>query len=53
MAGFLFIVGGLEKTGLFRLAGGSSSVATLVTLWSSGLASTIVSNIAIALVFAP
>ncbi|MFQ5999865.1 MAG: SLC13 family permease [Candidatus Bathyarchaeia archaeon] len=61
IAGFLFVVGGLEKTGilnemsmqLFRLAGGSSLKATLITLWSSGLVSAVVSNIAVALTFTP
>lgn len=61
LTGFLFVVGGLEKTGLletlsgqlFQLAGGNSFTATMMILWVSGLASTIVSNIAIALTFAP
>jgi Na+/H+ antiporter NhaD/arsenite permease-like protein len=61
IAGFMFVIGGLEKTGIlgdismqfFQLAGGSSLKATLITLWSSGLASTIVSNIAVALTFTP
>lgn len=61
IAGFMFVIGGLEKTGilndismqLFQLAGGSSFKATLITLWFSGLASTLVSNIAVALTFTP
>lgn len=61
IAGFLFIVGGLEKTGvlndistqLLQLSGGSSLKATLVTLWSSGIASAVVSNMAVALTFTP
>ncbi len=61
LTGFLFVVGGLEKTGLlgilstqlFQLAGGSLFIATLMILWSSGLASTIVSNMAVALTFIP
>jgi Na+/H+ antiporter NhaD/arsenite permease-like protein len=61
LTGFLFVVGGLEKTGLlgtlstqlFQLAGGSLFIATLLVLWSSGLASTIVSNMAVALTFTP
>lgn len=61
IAGFMFVIGGLEETGiladistqLLQLAGGSSVKATLITLWSSGLASTLVSNIAVALTFTP
>ncbi|RLI46739.1 hypothetical protein DRO69_02360 [Candidatus Bathyarchaeota archaeon] len=61
LTGFLFVVGGLERTGLletlsrqlFAFAGGSSFTATLMVLWSSGLASTIVSNMAVALTFTP
>ena len=61
IAGFMFVVRGLEKTGiltdvsmqLFQLTGGSSLKTTLMTLWSSGLASTVVSNTAIALTFTP
>ena len=61
LAGFLFIIGGFEKTGilktlsqqLFQTAGGRPLKATLLTIWSSGLASAIVSNIAIALTFIP
>jgi len=59
--GFFFIVGGVEKTGLlaslsrgiFELAGGSPLKAVLLTLWSSGLVSAIVSNIAVSLTFIP
>jgi Na+/H+ antiporter NhaD/arsenite permease-like protein len=61
IAGFMFIVGGLEKTQiltdvsrwLFQMAGASAFNSTLVTLWFSGIASTVVSNTAIALTFAP
>ncbi len=61
IAAFMFIIGGLERTGildtistqLVQLAGNSSLRATLLTLWFSGLASSIVSNAAIALTFAP
>jgi len=61
IAGFMFIVGGLEKTQilknistwLFQIAGGSPSNETLIILWFSGIASTVVSNTAIALTFSP
>jgi Na+/H+ antiporter NhaD/arsenite permease-like protein len=61
IAGFMFIVGGLEKTHilsdlstqLFQFAGGSSFIAVLLILWFSGIASIAVSNIAIALTFTP
>jgi Na+/H+ antiporter NhaD/arsenite permease-like protein len=61
IAGFMFIVGGLESTHilsdvsmqLFQFAGGSSLIATQITLWFSGVASAFVSNIAIALTFTP
>ncbi len=61
IAGFLFIVGGLGKTGilndisthLLQLTGGSPVKATLVTLWSSGVVSMVVSNMAVALTFTP
>jgi Na+/H+ antiporter NhaD/arsenite permease-like protein len=61
IAGFMFIIGGLESTHflgdismqLFNFAGGSSLVATQMTLWFSGLASVFVSNIAVALTFTP
>ncbi len=61
IAGFMFVVGGLEKTRiltdmstqLFQLTGGSSFKTTLMTLWSSGLVSTLVSNTATALTFMP
>jgi Na+/H+ antiporter NhaD/arsenite permease-like protein len=61
IAGFMFVVGGLERTAilndvstqLFQLVGGSPLEATMVTLWFSGLASTVVSNIATALTFTP
>ena len=61
LSGFLLIVGGMEKTGVLTLisqqivglAGESSLKATLLVLWSSGLTSAIVSNIAVALTFTP
>jgi Na+/H+ antiporter NhaD/arsenite permease-like protein len=61
IAAFMFVVGGLEQTRilndvstqLVQLAGGNTLRASLLTLWFSGLASTVVSNIAIALTFAP
>jgi Na+/H+ antiporter NhaD/arsenite permease-like protein len=61
IAGFVFIIAGLEKTQflsdisvqLFSFAGGSSLIATQMTLWASGLASVFVSNIAVALTFTP
>jgi len=61
IAGFMFIIGGLESTHflsdistqMFNLAGGSSLIATQMTLWFSGFASVFVSNIAVALTFTP
>jgi Na+/H+ antiporter NhaD/arsenite permease-like protein len=61
IAGFMFIVGGLGSTHflsdistqLFNFAGGSSLIATQMTLWFSGIASVFVSNIAVALTFTP
>jgi len=61
IAGFMFIVGGLEKTGLladistqlFQTVGQGEFGASMTTLWFSGLASSTVSNIAIALTFSP
>ncbi len=61
IAGFMFIVSGLERTQflsdisvqLFQFAGGSSLIATQMTLWFSGFASVFVSNIAVALTFTP
>jgi Na+/H+ antiporter NhaD/arsenite permease-like protein len=61
IAGFMFVVGGLESTGLledistqlFRTFGQSSLGASMTTLWASGLASSLVSNLAIALTFSP
>jgi Na+/H+ antiporter NhaD/arsenite permease-like protein len=61
IAGFMFVVGGLESTGLladfsatlFESVGQSQLGASLTTLWFSGLASAAVSNIAIALTFSP
>lgn len=60
IAGFMFIIGGLQKTeiltvvstSIFDVAGNPLN-ATLTTLWFSGLASAIVSNVAIALTFLP
>jgi Na+/H+ antiporter NhaD/arsenite permease-like protein len=61
IAGFMFIIGGLQSTQfltdvstqLFRFAGGSSLIATQMTLWFTGVASVFVSNIAVALTFTP
>lgn len=61
IAGFMFVVGGLEQTGLlgelseqlFATVGQTPIGATLSTLWVSGIASSAVSNIAIALTFSP
>ncbi len=61
IGGFMFIIAGLEKTQflsdismqLFSFAGGSSLIATQMTLWVSGIASVFVSNIAVALTFTP
>jgi Na+/H+ antiporter NhaD/arsenite permease-like protein len=61
IAGFMFIVGGLESTGLlndistqlFQIVGQSPLGVSIATLWASGLASGAVSNIAVALTFSP
>lgn len=61
IVGFLFVVSGLEKTGfladvskfIMNFAGNNQLAATMLTLWFSGLASTVVSNIAVALTFTP
>ena len=61
IAGFMFVVGGLESSGLlndlstqlFQAVGTSALGSSMATLWFSGLASTAVSNIAIALTFSP
>jgi Na+/H+ antiporter NhaD/arsenite permease-like protein len=61
IAGFMFVVGGLESTGLlediskllFQTVGQSPLGVSIATLWASGLASGVVSNIAIALTFSP
>lgn len=61
IAGFMFLVGGLGSTlllddlsmQLFQTVGQSQLGATMTTLWASGLASSAVSNIAIALTFSP
>jgi Na+/H+ antiporter NhaD/arsenite permease-like protein len=61
IAGFMFIVGGLESSGilsdisiqLFQTVGQNPLASSLTTLWFSGLASSSVSNIAIALTFSP
>ncbi len=61
IAGFMFVVGGLESTGLlndistqlFQTVGQSPLGASIATLWASGLASGAVSNIAVALTFSP
>ena len=61
IGGFFLIVGGVEKTGILasasrvilESAGGSPLIAVLLTLWSSGIVSAVVSNIAVALTFTP
>ena len=61
IAGFMFVVGGLESTllledisnQLFQTVGQSPLGASMATLWASGVASSAVSNIAIALTFTP
>lgn len=61
IAGFMFVVGGLQSTGiladisnqLFQSVGQSQLGSAMATLWFSGLASSTVSNIAIALTFSP
>ena len=61
ISGFMFVIGGLESTGLladlstqlFGFIGDNQLNASLLTLWFSGIASTSVSNIAVALTFSP
>ena len=61
IGGFFIIIGGLEKIGVLaavskavlNLAHGNSFLAALLTLWSSALLSVFVSNIAVALTYAP
>ena len=61
MVGFFIIVGGIERTGLLslisqrmlELSQGNSLKAAILVLWSSGLISAVVSNIAVALTFTP
>ncbi len=61
IAGFMFIVGGLERTQflgeissqLFQTAGESPLSAALAILWTSGFISTVMSNLAVALTFTP
>jgi Na+/H+ antiporter NhaD/arsenite permease-like protein len=61
IAGFMFLMGGIQETGilntisdqLFLLVGGNSLSTTMTTLWFSGLASALVSNVAVALTFVP
>jgi len=61
LGGFFFIVGGLERTGILNelakeftgMTGGGTILLATAMLWVSGLASTIVSNIAVALTFSP
>ena len=61
IGGFMFVVGGLEQTELlaefseqlFSTVGQTELGAAMSTLWVSGLASSFVSNIAIALTFSP
>jgi len=61
IAGFMFLMGGIQETGilktisdqLFLLVGGNPLSTTMTTLWFSGLASALVSNVAVALTFVP
>ena len=61
IAGFIVVVRGLESTEilteistqLFQTIGGSPLVASMATLWFSGLTSAILSNMAVALTFVP
>ncbi len=61
IAGFFFVVRGLERTGilasasqqLIQLAGGNQLNVAVLTIWSSGIASTVVSNTAVSLTFIP
>lgn len=61
IAGFMFVVGGIERTGLLNglssvlvsVAGDNPVTAAITILWFSGVASAIVSNVAIALTFIP
>ena len=61
LAGMLFLTKSFERTGLLTtlssyimgIAGGSSLKSTLLTLWSSGVTSTVFSNTAVALVLTP
>ncbi|PVX26065.1 MAG: hypothetical protein CW691_02550 [Candidatus Bathyarchaeum sp.] len=61
ISGFMFVVGGLESTRLladistqlFQTVGQTQLSASMATLWFSGLSSSAVSNIAIALTFSP
>ncbi|HIE14504.1 TPA: hypothetical protein EYP70_04460 [Candidatus Bathyarchaeota archaeon] len=61
IGGFFIIIGGVEKTGLltqlsqyiFQVSGKDVTLAALFILWSSGLISAVMSNITVALTFAP
>ncbi|RJS90598.1 hypothetical protein CW705_06060 [Candidatus Bathyarchaeota archaeon] len=61
LGGFFFIVGGLERAGILDdlarefidMTGGGEILLSTTLLWISGLASTVVSNIAVALTFTP
>jgi len=61
IGGFFIIIGGLEKAGVLisisravlGMAHGDSFMAALLTLWSSAFLSIFVSNIAVALTYAP
>lgn len=61
IAGFFFVVRGLERTGilasasqqLIQLAGGNQLNVAVLTIWSSGIVSTVVSNTAVSLTFIP
>ena len=61
ISGFFVIIGSVEKTGLlaqvsqsiFEVSGGDVLKSALLILWSSGLISTVMSNITVALTFSP
>ena len=61
IGGFFIIVGSIDKTGILATASkvildfarGSTLNAMVLTLWSSGVISTVVSNIAVSLTFVP
>lgn len=61
LGGFYFIVGGLQKTGvleqlsqsLLQATAANPLNATILTLWTTGALSAVVSNMAVALTFTP